>query len=123
MSVRRGYLAVLLLMGSLPGCSTWRLETASPRDIIEQDEPAAVRLTGTEAQAVVILDPRVTGDSISGTTGWRRRTPTSVPIDDVRRIEVREPSPSRTAGLIGLPLLTSLVSAVLYLACCMDGAP
>ena len=82
-----------------------------------------VRVTSPDG-SVTLVEPRIVGDSITGTRTGPRRVVTTVPIDQVRTIEIAELDANKTVpALIGIPFLVFAVPGILMLACCMDGAP
>jgi hypothetical protein len=47
-----------------------------------------------------------------------------VPLDRVRTIEVGRSQPARTAAaVIAIPFAAYFMTAITYVACCLDGAP
>jgi len=114
---------VCLVMVSSTGCYSWHVASALPREIIEQREPTLVRVTSPDG-SVTLRDPRMVGDSITGTLPGPRRMVTAVPVDQVRTIEVGQLDANKTVPvLIGIPFLVLALPGILYLACCADGAP
>lgn len=114
---------ILVLVVSSTGCYNWRLESATPREVVEGRAPDVVRVTGPDG-SVTLFEPRISGDSIAGTRPGPRRRPESVPLDRVRTIEVSEGHSARTAAaVIALPFAAYFVTAITYVACCLDGAP
>jgi hypothetical protein len=113
----------LVLVVSSTGCYHWRLETAAPREVVEGLGPDAVRVTVPDG-SVTLVEPRISGDSISGIRPGPRRHVESVPLDQVRAIEVKQSQPARTAAaVIAIPFAAYFMTAITYVACCLDGAP
>ena len=114
---------IFLLVVSSSGCHSWRLASAGPREVIEQQEPNVVRVTSPEGR-VTLAGPRIEGDSITGTLPGPRRVVAAIPVDRVRTIEVRALDANKTVpALIGIPFLVFAMPGILYLACCAGGAP
>jgi hypothetical protein len=114
---------ILILVVSSAGCYNWRLESAAPTEVIERLEPDVVRVTGPDG-SVTLVEPRISGDSIAGTRPGPRRRIESVPLDRVRTIEVGRSQPARTAAaVIAIPFAAYFMTAITYVACCLDGAP
>lgn len=110
-------LSVLVLLTS--GCHAWRVEAAAPREVIELQQPRAVRVTDQDG-AVTVEWPRVSGDSITGIVRGRDGA-RGVPLREVQTIELSRLSPERTAGAIGLSFLGFyMMRMLLFLACCLD---
>jgi len=122
LSLRCREAALLLLSLHFYGCTTWRPTTVSPRQVIEEEQPQRVRVTGPDGTPVVIEHPVVRNDSIATVTEADCRTSVAgggrfncrevaqsvMPLSEVDRIEVRGFSGWRTVGMI------VLVSAIAY---------
>jgi hypothetical protein len=114
---------ILVLVISSAGCYNWRLESAAPREVVEEGQPDLVRVTGPDG-SVTLVEPRVAGDSIAGTLPGPRRRVQSVALDRVRTIEVSEGTSGTTiAAVVAIPFAVYFAMAITYVACCLDGAP
>jgi hypothetical protein len=82
----------------LTGCSTWLPSTAGPRQLIQDERPAAVRVTKTDGEQVELRAPELRGDSVRGGGRWPTRA--GVAVSDIGTIEFRRSSPGRTAALL-----------------------
>jgi len=92
----------------ITGCYNWQLHSASPRQVIEQQGPEAVRVIPTHGDPFVLLHPVVTGDTL---VGIHSGTPARMPLADIERVAVRSSSPGKTALLItGIVLGTSMIA-------------
>lgn len=92
--------AILISLFSTAACSGWH-----QRDISSGVAPVVTgkqqaRVTRRDGSSLVILAPRVEGDSLvaQGRGGESR---VALPLRDVERVETREVSVGRTALLIG----------------------
>ena len=102
--------ALLMLVLHLTGCYSWRTTTASPAQLIVDEQPSTVRVTLTDGTQRTLPDPTVRNDSISG-----------VALSDVRAVEVRSFSTGKTLGLIvGVPLGLAAVGVVYLLIVCAN---
>jgi len=92
---RYRYRAVLLLflLLNLTACQTWQsvsLGAISPAQLIEEDRPDRVRVTGGGLLEREVVSPSVEGDQLLGADG------VSMPLADILRLEVRGFSVGRT---------------------------
>jgi len=117
-------LAVLLGAVQLGACAaSWQPSIQGPRELIEQDPPAHIRVTRTDSSRVEVSRPLIVNDSIATPTeecrtsvagGGRYGCTTGAPaalvaLTDVAGIEVRRRNP---AGIVGLAVLAGLFIAV-----------
>ena len=89
---------LLFLLLHLTACQTWQsvsLDAISPAQLIEEDQPDRVRVTGGDVLDLELVSPSVEGDQLVGAGDF------SVPLADILRLEVRGFSLGRTmlAGL------------------------
>ena len=120
-SAKRPVAALLLVL--FTGCQTWQPTTASPRTLFPDERPTSVRLTLPDGAVVTISDPVLRNDSIvsavapaavSGSTEFAVfATPTapaalSVALVNVRTLEVKRFSLTRTIGFAALIVVVSL---------------
>ena len=109
----RVVLACLVLV--LPSaCAPWQTRRALPQAVVEQSQPRSVRLSLRSDETVVLLHPRVVGDSLVGSPPGSRAT-RSVALDEILAVEVRRNPVERTAQL-GFLVLGTTVSATILLA-------
>ncbi len=106
---RRPRTGVLLLAVTLSsGCAAWRQVAVAPAAL--SSEPKQVRITQPDGSRLVILDPRIAGDTLFGST---RDGPQAIPLEDVRRMAVPGGSHSQLmAGttFVGVALGVFLIS-------------
>ncbi len=72
-------LVCLLFLVSLSACTSWRVSTFSPKDVISFNEPDVVRITRPSGYYIVIKEPITRDDSLVGryrenATPWLSRT-------------------------------------------------
>lgn len=92
---------MLVLVPAAGACHGWRPQaTPVPRAIEQMHGRGTVRILRSDGSLVVLASPRVTGDSIVGTAGSPPRR-TAVAVAGVERVEAREVSAGKTAGLVG----------------------
>lgn len=104
---------MLFLVLNVTACQAWQavsLDAISPAQLIEEDRPNRVRVTGGEVLEREVVAPSVEGDQLMGAGGF------SMPLSDILGLEVRGVSMGRTVllvvgGVVALPVL--LVAAIL----------
>ena len=87
---------LLFLVLNLTACTSWHsvsLDVISPAELIEEDQPDRVRVTGVRVLEREVVAPSVEGDQLVGADG------VSLPLADILGLETRGFSPGRTAGL------------------------
>ncbi len=100
---------LLFLLLNLTACQTWQsvsLEAISPAQLIEEDRPDRVRVTGGGVLEREVVSPSVEGDQLVGADG------VSMPLADILRLEVHGFSAGRTVILLGGVAAGVLVVAV-----------
>jgi len=118
-------IAVLLLGLLLGACTSWRPSTLSPRQLIVEERPVAIRITLADGERVVFDQPVVAADSVrSGEQCERTFTPEgraqcrgvrAVALNDVQALDVQQPAALRTLvaiTLAGVALYYGLLIAV-----------
>ena len=103
---------LLFLLLHLTACQTWHsvsLDAISPAQLIEEDQPDHVRVTGGDVLEREIVSPSVEGDQLVGAGDF------SVPLADILRVEVRGFSLGRTIGAgFGVYMAVIVVVYILY---------
>ena len=110
---------LLLLLLNLTACTSWQsvsLDAISPAQLIEEDRPDRVRVTGGEVLEREVVAPSVEGDQLVGAGGF------SIPLSDILGLEVRGFSLGRTVlmgfgGVVVLPV----AFAIAILVDCVGG--
>ena len=98
---------MLFLVLNVTACQAWQsvsLDAISPAQLIEEDRPNRVRVTGGEVLEREVVAPSVEGDQLVGAGGF------SMPLSDIRGLEVRGVSMGRTlliglGGIVAVPVL------------------
>ena len=85
MTVRR-IIACVLLPCYLVACSSWKTQEASPQQVINEDQPNKVQVTLADGSKLVLEEPAVSGDTLSGLDDG---TPVHIPLADVSSIAVQ----------------------------------
>ena len=110
---------MLFLVLNVTACQAWHsvsLDAISPAQLIEEDRPNRVRVTGGEVLEREVVAPSVEGDQLVGAGGF------SMPLSDILGLEVRGVSMGRTllmglGGIVAVPVLV----VVAILVDCIDG--
>ena len=110
--------AVLLLFGMLylTAWQTWQsgsLDAISPAQLIEEDQPDRVRVTGGGLLELEVVSPSVEGDQLVGVGD------VAVPLEDILRLEVRGLHILRSlgAGYLGALGVAGLVMVYEIIRC------
>src|ERR1700694_1499675 len=113
MSSPKRFIAIVLMAGQLSSCTSWRLETLSPADVIRTERPTALRVERQDGHREVLYQPQVQGDSLLGRRAQDdKMSNRALALMDVKQVATRHVNPGRTAGfVIGMGLLIALVAA------------
>ena len=97
---------MLFLVLNLTACQTWQsvsLDAISPDQLIEEDRPDRVRVTGGGVLEREVVAPSVEGDQLMGAGDF------SMPLSDIFGLEVRGISWGRTLLLFNPITLFTLL--------------
>ena len=98
MALARVSLALVLF--STIGCATVR-PVMDPAQFVAEKRPAALYVTYNDNSSVSVSQPRISGDSLYGTTpGVEGAEPVAVPLHDLTSIRAPQHDKSKTALLI-----------------------
>ena len=108
---------LLFLLLHLTACQTWHsvsLDAISPAQLIEEDQPDRVRVSGGGVLDLELVSPAVEGDQLVGAGDF------SVPLEDILRLEVRRFSVGRTVMwvAVGVGAYVAAFVAVMTLLSC-----
>ena len=101
---------LLFLLLNLTACQTWQsvsLAAISPAQLIEEEQPDRVRVTGGGVVEQEVEIPAVDGDQLVGVGDF------SMPLEDILRVEVRGLDTLRTIGAGWLAMSVGGLLAVL----------
>ena len=65
MSTRR-ILSCILLPAYLSSCTAWHVQSASPAQVVEEEQPSQIQVTTIGHSEVILEAPRVLGDNLIG---------------------------------------------------------
>ena len=105
----------LFLLLHLTACQTWQsvsLGAISPAQLIEEDQPDRVRVTGGRELEREVVSPSVEDNQLVGAGGF------SIPLEDIFRLEVRGFSVGRTLLLGGVSFIGAFVLSAV--SCAVD---
>jgi len=109
---------MLFLVLNLTACQAWHgvsLDAISPAQLIEEDQPDRVRVTGGEVLEREVVAPSVEGDQLVGAGDF------SMPLSDILSLEVRGISWGRTVLLFNpITLYTALLIVVIGVCSIQD---
>ena len=64
-TVRR-VLSSILLPVYLSSCTSWQVQSVSPEQVVEQEQPSQIRVTTIGHSEVILEAPRMSGDNLLG---------------------------------------------------------
>lgn len=110
-------IAAGLLLVYLPACSSWRVESVSPRALIEATHPAQVRLSRADGTKQVLHRPSIAGDTLRGSA-----LEPAIPLADVRTVETRHGATGKSLLLVGGILVGSTLAGAIICSAtdCLD---
>jgi hypothetical protein len=89
---------------------SWKTQEVSPEQALGEGQAEEVRLTLIDGNRIVMEEPRLLGDSLTGMYGDRQIT---IPLTAVTEVEVREGSHLETVALgLGILLGAGLIAIV-----------
>ncbi len=124
MSTRR-ILSCILLPAYLSSCVTnWKVQRASPEQVVEEEQPSQIRVTTTDHSEIVLDEPRVSGDTLIGLVrdlssygsiyaAPDRAAALGIPLADISHVAINkidaEKSMKLSLGVVGVAFLVMLV--------------
>ena len=110
---------MLFLVLNVTACQAWHsvsLDAISPAQLIEEDRPNRVRVTGGEVLEREVVAPSVEGDQLVGAGGF------SMPLSDILGLEVRGFSLGRTVLLLNpITLATAMIIVAIGVCSIQEG--
>jgi hypothetical protein len=102
----RQLVACTVLAGYLTACTSWRVQSLSPQQVLTAEQPTEIQvMMRSDSTRVVLTQPEVSGDSLVGLTEDGRL---SIPLADIASVALREGAPGKTVGLmLGLMALAA----------------
>jgi len=97
-----------LLLSSFLACTRWQPQEIGPERVVSEMKPSRILVTRSDSARVVLVQPRISGDSLIGSGPG---TPVSIPLSAVASVSVRKGDPGATVGLL---LLIGAVGVVAW---------
>jgi hypothetical protein len=100
MSLRshRGSIAWIFLLASLPACSSWKVSTVPPAELLTKEHPAKIRVTLADNSTVVLSRPELVEDTL---VGHSEKQQVRIATSDAVQVARRKTDALSTVGLIG----------------------
>jgi len=96
----RRAIAIVVMAGQLGACTSWRVETLSPAEVIREQQPGAVRIERTDGHHEVWYQPEVHGDTLIGWWNAYAKTPDrALPLAQIKQVSTNHVSPAKTTVL------------------------
>jgi hypothetical protein len=118
MSFRR-VVSALMLAAYLPACTSYQATTQPVAEVTAAPTPPKhLRVTTTDGAVVEVDDPRVANDTLYGSTwttgagGKQSAGVITIPISDIRTVEVRKSDGTKTLLLVGGIVAVLIVGTV-----------
>jgi len=119
-TTRTSFLLATILSGT--ACQTWRIESLTPEAVLATHHPAQVRVTRTDGSRIVVNQPVLRVDSLSGAIPRHgKKEDIRIPLADIQQVATRRFSAGKTLGL-GVGLVAGGLMAVYLSACGTTGS-
>jgi hypothetical protein len=106
--------AAFLLCLQLGSCSSWRVESASPAELIAKEQPAKIQITQSNGQRQVLHQPAVEGDSLVGShRAGNTERHRAVALADVTAMATRHRDAGKTL-LLGVGIAAVLGGVIAF---------
>jgi len=111
MSSLQRIMSIALMAGHLSACTSWRVETLSPAEVIRVHRPAKVRLEDIDGHREVLYGPEVQGDTVIGRRAVSDPAPNrALALSQIKQVATRHVSSGRTVGFVlGIGLIVAVV--------------
>ncbi len=132
MSMRR-ILSCILLPVYLSSCTSWQVQSVSPEQVVEEEQPSQVRVTTTDQSEVVLEAPRVSGDNLLGLgdrhVSWAGSayavsdtgSALKIPLADISHVAIKKTNTTNSVLLgLGIAAGAFAVAVVVFLILCAD---
>ena len=105
----------LLLAAGLHGCSSWRVQTAPPAEVLANQKPEKVRVTLKDSARLEVRAPGIQGDTLTGQSSGLPG-PARIALAEINRLEVRKPDTAKSWALVGGVVVAGVMAISLVLA-------
>ena len=129
MSARR-IISCILLPAYLSSCTAWHVQSASPAQVVQEEQPSRIRVTTTSDSVVILLEPGVSGDTLIGfvkrdfSGAPDTASALKIPLAGISHVALHKTNAGKSV-LLGLGIVVGLVvvlSAAALAATCADDA-
>ena len=128
MSTRR-ILSCILLPAYLSSCTAWHVQSASPAQVVQEEQPSRIQVTTTSDSVVILQEPSVSGDTL---VGFVKRnfsgapdtaSALKIPLADISHVALHKTNAGKSV-LLGLGIVVGMivVSAAVVAATCDSDA-
>jgi len=134
MSARR-IISGLLLPAYLSSCTAWHVQSVSPAQVVEDEQPSQIRVTTTSDSVVILQEPRVSGDTLIGfgerNFSWDgsvygapdTASEFKIPLADISHVELHKTDAAKSV-LLGVGIVAGAFAALIAFAlilCSVEG--
>ncbi len=113
MSMRR-ILSCILLPVYLSSCTSWQVQSVSPEQVVEEDQPSQIRVTLTDSSELEMEQPRIVGDTLRGLVKGGvddSLVERDVLLADIATVRVKKTDATKSI-LLGVGILAGVVVAL-----------
>ena len=112
--------SAFVLLFALLGCVRWQVEEAAPAQLIQTEHPRSVRVLLQDGSVLLVADPRVEGDAVTGAIRLMdpgpaptplRDLPVNIPLDQITSVSVARVDTRKTVMIL-VPAVLALGVAV-----------
>ena len=108
--------APVVLAAHLAACTSWRVETVPPAQLLETQAPSEIRVTRPDDSQVVLTTPGIARDSL---WGWWRGAQLGIPLTDVSEIATRHGDAGKSV-LLGTGIVVGVVATAAIVCAASD---
>ncbi len=101
-------IAWVFLVACPPACSSWKVSTVPPQQLLANEHPAKIRITLADSSKVVLSQPELVEDTLVGQSGDHQMR---VVTADAVHLAVRKKDAVSTVGLIGGLWLVAFIAS------------
>ena len=113
MSTRR-ILSCILIPAYLSSCTAWHVQSASPAQVVQEEQPSRIRVTTTSDSVVILQEPGVSGDTL---VGFVKRnfsgapdtaSALKIPLTDISHVALHKTNAGKSV-LLGLGIVAGMI--------------
>ena len=88
MTSRRAVLGLLVAIAGT-GCVAWRTQNVTPRQLLQERSPEVIRVTTRDSAGIVVHQPRIVADSLTGHPSPLAIQRIAIPVADITSVATR----------------------------------